>query len=469
MFTFKLLDNHHIELDCQFHRHEQKAELDVFVFLPPQLGIDIYTYPKELFYRNLVTEQCYVYGEADLEKLTEQIGKLQLMHGETKAYTHKAYWYQISLLSIQWKRALNSRIKTIQKLDDDVEIVHTLEDLTHLLELFRGNSPHQYQKKMLQSYRYLDEYLNLFVCQKVMFLVCALKSSKREQKEFIQEALFDFLKVEKEYAIEQGYRQYPATEEGAERLLTKTQQLQRYLDAPIRLKSNRKVEGAFTEQIIFGLAAAASMAIATAIAFYTQKLFGNFSTAFFYALVLSYILKDRFKEISRTIVLGYFNRRLYSFKYSIRDRESKKKVASIKDKCNFISHRELPENIKQVRNKQRPNLSGKDEKKILHYKRIAEVDSSLFPVGESKLSDQLVFNFSRIIRNLSDNKSLLYFYENNKTHQLIGRQRFHINIAVSVVKNSKQVLKYYHVPFNRKGIIDIKDIIENKKIGGNYD
>jgi len=81
----------------------------------------------------------------------------------------------------------------------------------------------------------------------------------------------------------------------------------------------------FTEQMVFGFAAAVSMAIATAIAFYTQKTFGNFSTAFFYALVLSYILKDRFKEISRTFILGYLSRRFFSFRYVIRDRDTKKR------------------------------------------------------------------------------------------------------------------------------------------------
>ena len=325
MFTFKLLDNYHFEIDAQLSKAEHKAEMQVFMFLPPQLGVDEYTYPKELFYRNLVTEQCYIYGEADLDKLSEQISKLHLMYGQDIKQCHKAYWHQLSLLSVQWQRALNIRIKGLQKAANDDEITDTLLSLASLLQQFREKRPCEAQKKMWQSYNYLDEYLNLFICQQLMTLSEKIKDNKKLDKAFIQEMLFAFLNIEQKHSVEQGYRQYSATDQGAERLLSKIQQLQRYLDAPIRLKNNRKAVGMFTEQMVFGFAAAVSMAIATAIAFYTQKTFGNFSTAFFYALVLSYILKDRFKEISRTFILGYLSRRFFSFRYVIRDRDTKKR------------------------------------------------------------------------------------------------------------------------------------------------
>jgi len=458
VFSFKLLDNYHFEIDAQLSKTEQKAEMQVFMFLPPQLGVDVYTYPKELFYRNLVTEQCYIYGEASLERLSEQISKLHLMYGQDLKQCHKAYWHQLSLLSVQWRRALTAKIKLLQKADNNEEIVETILNLSNLLKQFREKRPCEAQKKMWQSYNYLDEYLNLFICQQLMKLAEKIKENKKLDKIVIQEMLFAFLEIEQQYSIEQGYRQYAVTEQGAERLLTKIQQLQRYLDAPIRLKKTRKTVGVFTEQMVFGFAAAVSMAIATAIAFYTQKMFGNFSTAFFYALVLSYILKDRFKEISRTIIFGYFSRRFFSFSYAIRDRDSKKKVALIKDTCNFISQAELPENIRKLRNSHRVNNSIKDEKGILHYRRMIDVNSSSFPSGQSNLSDCLIFNVSRMIRNLSDNKSTLHFYENNKTHSLIGRQRFSLNLAVSMVKNSEQVVKYYRLLVNRKGVIAVEEI-----------
>jgi len=130
----------------------------------------------------------------------------------------------------------------------------------------------------------------------------------------------------------------------------------------------------------------------------------------------------------------------------------------IKDTCNFINQTDLPEVIRKLRNSHRINTSTKDEKVILHYRRFVEVNSSSFPLGQSKLSDRLIFNISRMTHNLSDNKSTLHFYEKNKTFSLIGRQSFSLKLVISMIRNSEQVVKYYRLLVNRKGVIGVEEI-----------
>ena len=65
------------------------------------------------------------------------------------------------------------------------------------------------------------------------------------------------------------------------------------------LNAKKKREGIIAEQVYFSVAAGISMIFATAIAFSFQQRYGNFTMPFFVALVVSYMLKDRIKELFR--------------------------------------------------------------------------------------------------------------------------------------------------------------------------
>ncbi len=68
------------------------------------------------------------------------------------------------------------------------------------------------------------------------------------------------------------------------------------------------------EHILYAIAAGIAMFIATAIAFMGQSWFGNLSTSLFILLVVSYMLKDRIKDIFRDL----FSKSIGSFFYDRR-------------------------------------------------------------------------------------------------------------------------------------------------------
>jgi len=70
------------------------------------------------------------------------------------------------------------------------------------------------------------------------------------------------------------------------------------------LKQDIEEDSRKIRQFYYAIAAGISMMFATTVVFITQQKFGNFTTPFFVALVLSYMFKDRIKDV----VKGYFEK-----------------------------------------------------------------------------------------------------------------------------------------------------------------
>jgi hypothetical protein len=92
------------------------------------------------------------------------------------------------------------------------------------------------------------------------------------------------------------------------------------------------------------------MIFATVIAFFTQKSYGNLSFPFFIALVVSYMLKDRIKEILRIYFSGKLGRILYNYKTYLRTK-SHGEIGWCKELFCFQNEPEVPEEIIKLRNK----------------------------------------------------------------------------------------------------------------------
>ena len=63
-----------------------------------------------------------------------------------------------------------------------------------------------------------------------------------------------------------------------------------------------EARGRLVEQTIYAIAAGLAMLFATGVAFISQRRYGNLTLPFFVALVISYMFKDRIKEILRGIL-----------------------------------------------------------------------------------------------------------------------------------------------------------------------
>ena len=457
MVYFRLLDKFHIEIESKITRESSDSKLQVYFFLPDQLGVNAYTFTDDMFYQSMVTEQGYFYGNPNLDKSHVQISKLGRIRTDNND-NHNAYWKQVSLLSVQWRKAIKSTFRDIVKTENSELLEETLSHLKHLFKLLREVEPKKEQARFYRTFQFLDSHLSWYLQQKLITLSIELKGLKSLPKEAWKDSVNRLIESEKAYYHDKGFREYEASEEGADKLLWRMKQVQRYLDHPILLNTSRKPVGIFTEQMVFGLAAAASMAFATAIAFYTQKQFGNFSTTFFYALVISYILKDRLKDLSRSFIYKVLSKRFYSYKYAVRTKDNNTRVATIKDACGFLKKDKVPENILDIREKNLLTSRKAEEPHVFLYKKSFTLSSSSFTSEHDKMYDNIKLNLARMIRNFPDTRKNIYFYEDGKTKKFVGRQKFAINVCITFKSSSSDILKYYRLMINKKGVYRIEEL-----------
>lgn len=114
------------------------------------------------------------------------------------------------------------------------------------------------------------------------------------------------------------------------------------------MKQDIRKDGAVFEQTVLALAAGLAMIFSTGIAFYYQQLYGNFTTPFFIALVVGYMLKDRIKGLVSMLFMSRSNNLFYNYKIKVTNSLGKK-VGLIKENFAFIPLKKLGSKIKKYR------------------------------------------------------------------------------------------------------------------------
>ena len=117
------------------------------------------------------------------------------------------------------------------------------------------------------------------------------------------------------------------------------------------------------------------MIFATVVAFIFQRRFGSVSIPLFVALVVSYMLKDRIKELMRYYFAYKLKFKYFDHKAVVRIKDEE--IGWIKEGMDFISPGKIPQEVMNLRNKN--NLMGSEfailDEKIILYRKLVNIDS----------------------------------------------------------------------------------------------
>ena len=459
MLKFKTVDKYHFEIDLHLEKEVKKNQLAIYFFIPKQLGIDQFNFSQNQFYQNLVSQQRFINRDQRLDSLSQLITHFNSLI-DSPSMGSKTYRRELSRFISQFELLIRKKLQHLNQKYNARHIFLFTHRILQFVAVFRQMRPQNIQHAKRKSFRYLDNYLNLIVSQYFLqFRVILFKLNKDGRSDEWIEQLQRVIENEKKYSQQQNFREYENTHQGMSRWLDKRRLLKHYVDAPILLRQTKSMVGNFREQFIYSLAAAGAMSIATTIAFTTQQHFGNFSTPFFYALVLSYILKDRFKELSRNFVVKIIFKHTYAFKYKIEDTYQKHEIATAFDTCLLSSQKKLPIWLKSLIEKKKL-VKGIDDYTILKYLRKTNIKTKNYPQNSYSLRNILSFNFFSMINNLPGEKRNIYIEENNKV--IIKKEVTSYIIQILINDSCSAYIKHYKLLVNQKGIIQIESFSEKK-------
>jgi hypothetical protein len=223
------------------------------------------------------------------------------------------------------------------------------------------------------------------------------------------------------------------------------------------------------EQILIAFAAGISMAFATAVAFYFQKVYGSFTFPAFIALVVAYMFKDRIKQAGRALFSGKLHSNLYDRRIDVKTMDGKYKLATLHERIDFMKEGEIPPEVRRAR-QQDPFADLDNDRQgetiICHTKDVV-LNADLFQRAfsglpkTSGLNDIIRYDIYPYLRKMDDpmEDKLLLEKEGLKTNHT--HKVYHVNFVskyTSVGPRNEILYKRMRLVLNRLGIKRIEYI-----------
>lgn len=479
----KIHDKFSIEFKVGFHvrRKIKKNDFAVntWLFIPNSLDINQQTYSKNQFYTDVKSNVRLITPVILLRDITEVIINKNLKDSfnamasfPTKTNTRE-YEHEIKMFGSIFRSALRNEcrhiLEKILKNDEDVEylVATAIENINTITSNYRElrkiiNVP-TVSENVLNYFSFGDEFVSGTIEYYLFQLVNNLPD--RENLMTIRDSLIKQVKEVEKYKKEKGYLVVKPDDPANNReLLFRFGILKKFVGSDLFLKVFKKRDGVLVEQMYFSLAAGFSMIFATGIAFYTQLKYGNFTMPLFVALVVSYMLKDRIKELMRFYFVRANKEKFFDNKTTISIKENP--IGFSKEGMDFITEEMIPKEIMKIRGRS-PLVEAENrvsDEKIILYRKIIKINREKMGANSkyvfSGINDIMRFYLSRIIQRTVSPEELLYFADDEgKISTVITEKMYYLNVIMEMQFDEQTDYKRYRIVFSRNGIINLEELL----------
>lgn len=446
---------------------------NVWFFVPNSLDINRFNYSKQDFYRDLKSNIRLTTPEFLLRDISES-EKSPLVHLR-KSFVNFAsqpsrtnsgeFEYQIKMFLSILKSSLRDEANHI--------VSAPSEDLEYLINNFTVNSRKIFlkyrdlyqiinvplvEKIYMDYYRYGEEFLSNIIEKHAFILIKGIK--RRADKEYIgiKDKLLFFVGELNEFKRQRGYI---SIEKGSQdknsAFVYRSGLLKKFAESDLFLKIQKRRDGVLIEQILFSIAAGISMIFTTIIAFSVQQKYGNFTVPLFIALVISYMLKDRIKELIRFYFAHKMGVRYFDHKINLNVNETR--IGWAKESVDFINENKIPKDVLKMRDRP-PLLEAaykKDVEKVILYKMHVHIDrdklNTISPYFFSGVSAIIRINFTRFLQNMDNSDYPLYLPDEDDGFTVIsGKKNYFVSLIVQKQNENQNELCKYKVVLNKEGI-----------------
>jgi hypothetical protein len=481
----KIHDKFSVEVKIGFFVSQKVKNIDKFkintwIFAPNGLDINSFTYSKEQFYSDLKSNVRLItpiYSPAEiLKKGKGPFPRLEksienLLNEPNEIYAEN-YTYQIKMLLCILKSAFRENCNRISRQKDEKQIIESTKDFANNITTINT----QYRKirddvmrnpaiseELKEYFLFGDEYLGDITENSIYFLLHCSRS-KQLVYDAIKSLLFQLIENEDKNKQKMVYSVAIENEEEHNSLiLIKKSLLKKFVESDLYLQRIKKTDGAFTRELYYSLAAGLAMIFATVVSFIATQQFGNFTSSFFLVLVVSYIFKDRIKELARFYFSSKLDQRYFDWKWNVSIRNQK--IGVIKEGFDFIPQEKVPEEIQNLRNKT-PLVKAEnqiyDEKVILYRKRVFLSKKDLEKYKEYHLSginDIIRLNLTSFTKQM-DNPTIPIRLPDQETglKTILGKRVYALYFILECKSEEEVYYKKYRLLLNRNGISDVAEI-----------
>lgn len=473
-FTVEFKIGYNVEKDSDINNFSVKT----WIFMPNSLAINRQTYTSDLFYRDLKVNTRLI---TPIFLLREIANKKSIpMHNLREAfeqlasniadYNTSSYEYQVKMFLAIVRSSVRDTISYIgrtRKCEDIMELSFDYEkQITTIVKEYRSlrkiiNVP-GISEASLNTYRFGDEYLSNLIDLYSFKIINKHKTETNPDLFVLHNKLVELISRERAYRIEENYIVIDKNSPTNNReFVHRMNILKRFVDSDLFLVARKKQDAVITQQIYYSLAAGVSMIFATAIAFSFQRKYGNFTMPLFVALVVSYMLKDRIKDLMRFYFVNKQKTRYYDNKTTISIGNTT--LGWSRESFDFISEEKIPKEVLDIRNRT-PLLEAENKynnEHIILYRKMVQLKKSVLDDSETYtttgVNEIIRFNLSHLVQKMDDPKSTYNTVEENgHIEQIQADKIYYINYILHLEHNNQNEYKRYRIVCTRDGIIDIE-------------
>lgn len=481
----KIHDKFSLECKVAYKAHRKlkinNFMLNTWVFIPNSLDINAGTYSRDDFYKDIRTNIRLITPVFLVREIAS--GDATPLRNLETAMRHLAttptrssiaeFEYQIKMFSAIYKSAIRDQLEYIYKAaqaeDKEMLVKDFLTEITDILEKYRSlaniiKAP-TVNKTVYNYYLFGDEFMTNLTEKELFTLLNKfnhLNESDLHAK--ILPLILVLLEKEQNHKIECKYLQVePKSTDRNKDLVFRLGALKKYVESDLFINAKKKRDGRVAEQVYYSIAAGLSMVFATGIAFSIQLKYGNFTMPLFVALVVSYMLKDRIKELMRYYFAQKISAKYYDNKTTISIKE--KEIGFIKEAFDFIEEANVPKDIIRVRNRipliEAENRYAKE--KIILFRKTVQIDRNLLDMSTNYNIDGVVeivrLNLLSFMRKTDNPEVPLYVLDaNERAQKIMAVKNYYLNIIVQYKHDEDEQYKRYRVGFNRDGINSITEM-----------
>ncbi len=480
----KIHDKFSIEFKVGFVTRRKTRHNDfsvyMWIFVPSSLDINPSTYSKSDFYRDvksnirLITPRFLLRNIASGEAIPLQHLRQAFEHlASDPTRTNVAeYEAQIKIFSAIVKSAMREEVGHIcneEQREDDVRFLcrEFIKNIRHILAEYRGlrnviNTP-RVSKHLMECFGFGDEFMSYMLNQYTFRLINHISHHQELYKAEIA-SLSTLVRDEQRYREQVGYLSVSEDDALENRnLIYSHGVLKKYVESTLYLRVPKQRDGVMVEQIYYSIAAGLSMIFATIISFYFQQRFGNFTWPFFIVLVISYMGKDRIKELARYYFAHRKGSKYFDNKAKINIKEQN--IGWIKEGVDFLQRDNIPAEVKQLREKGpiTPVEDAVQDDQVLLYRKSVHIDRERLVANNvyhtDGINDIIRLNISNYIQKMDNPYVPLYILDDDNSLRKVNCKKvYFLNIVMQYQYDDRIDYKRFRVSISRNGIESIKEM-----------